>query len=583
MKIPENERPHISSYSFWRFECMANTGILFFVVVVIAYCVWTLDRGFEITDEAYYLLLAIQAGSQTLYISAQHWITAWLWQITGSITMFRAAGMIVLLVTSMLLALGAFSVCLQSGVLQDNIRSRVVVIASSVVAAMLYASTINFSPCYNLLASAGAYAGAGMVLLGSQRQSTALKHVLYVCAGSAVGAEALCKASAGLSTLAILITWLYIFERSFYHKIFGTVAIAAGGVAFVAIALLSNATISEATQAFAQGMELFRIVQIEAIDARLMRYASQFGQYALATALAFSLPLFFFAAYATTRRMLFATIGLTILLLTLLSGRHLLGGWNDGASFEAPLAIVAILVMALLVSIPIWTKNRNLIVLTGGLLFLPYSVAMGTGNTLFTQVIVSLAPWGTLIGLLVVSRCPAGLSKIPMSLIGICFIATVSVQIVTSGFRPYHMSSPLIKQNKEFTTGNVGVVKVDTETYKFLNDIKDAASHCNIVPGASFIGLYNLPGVALALQSVPVMSPWLNNAEQAEFVLERIHTDELRSPLVALNTGSTGDLPPLPVQLKAFPSGYRYCGMATYPFRSQKIQLWQYVEGARKN
>ena len=575
MKILVNSKTSISPYSSWRFERIVNTGILFFAVVVMLYCVWTLDRGFEITDEAYYILLAVHASTQKLYISAQHWITTWLWQVTGSLAMFRAAGMVALLFSSILLALGTFSVCRRFGVIRDGFQAKEVIVAGSVVGAMLYASTINFSPCYNLLASAGAYAAAGLVLLAAQRLSVAQKHVLYVLAGCAVGAESLCKASAGATTFVILITWLYVFERSYFHKICGMVAVATGSVAFAWIALLSNTTISDAAQAVEQGMQLFRIVQVEAIDARLIRYATQFGQNIMSTVVAFALPLISFAIYAKTRRTIFVKLGLGVLLVILLFGRHLLGGWNDGGSFTAPFAIVAMLIMALVVSIPVWIKNRNLMVLLGGLILLPYSVAMGTGNTLFTQVIVSLAPWGTLIGVLVVARFPENHSKMPISLIGLCFIATVSLQIVTSGFRPYHMSTPLIKQDREFVTGNLGVVKVDAGTHKFLTDINAAAKDCNIASGTPFLGLYNIPGVALALQATPVLSPWLNNVAQAEFVLERTHPEELRSVVLALNTGNTEDLPPLPLQLKAFPSGYRYCGMATYPFGSQKIQIWQ--------
>ena len=183
MNVPENNYINNSPYSPWRFERFIKAGILFFGVVVMFYCVWTLDRGFEITDEAYYLLLAIHAGTQKLYVSAQHWITGWLWQITGSLATFRAAGMFLLVGTSTLLALGAFSVCRRFGVVEDGFQAKGVVVAGSVVSAMLYASTINFSPSYNLLASAGAYAAAGLVLLGSQRLSVAQKHVLYLLAG----------------------------------------------------------------------------------------------------------------------------------------------------------------------------------------------------------------------------------------------------------------------------------------------------------------------------------------------------------------------------------------------------------------
>jgi hypothetical protein len=570
-----NTHPFDLTHSLWRLERVAVTGILFFAVVVMLYCAWTLDRGFEITDEAYYLLLAIHASTQKLYISAQHWITAWLWQVTGNLAMFRATGMLSLLFSSILLALGTFLVCQRLRVIEEGFQAKWVIVASSVISAMLYASTINFSPCYNLLASTGAYAAAGLTLLAVPRLNVAQKYVLYVLAGCAVGVESLCKVSAGASTAVILVTWLYVFERSYIHKVCGVVAIATGSVAFAGIALLSNTTINDAVLAFEQGLQLFRIVQVEAIDARLIRYATQFGQSIMATIFAFALPLLSFVAYATTRRLIFAKLGLGVLFVILLFGRHLLGGWNDGASFTPPFALVAMLVIALIVSIPVWNKHRNLIVLLGGLILLPYSVAMGTGNTLFTQVIVSLAPWGTLIGLLVVGRFPEDSSKTPIFLIGLCFVATVSLQIVTSSFRPYHMAASLIKQDKEFSIDVLGSVKVDTETHRFLADIRVAVKDCNIQPGTPFLGFYNIPGVALALQATPVLSPWLNNVAQAEFVLERTHPDELRSVVLALNMGNTENLPPLPLQLKAFPSGYRYCGMATYPFASQKIQIWQ--------
>lgn len=575
MKMRERIYTSISPYSHWRLDRIVNIGVIFFVVVVALYCVWTLDRGFEITDEAYYILLAVHSGSQKLYISAQHWISSWLWHVTGSLAMFRAVGMITLLLSSMLLAFGTFSVCRHLGLTSDGFQAKGVIVAGSFVGAMLYASTINFSPSYNLLASAGAYTAAGLVLFAAQSLSAAQKHVLYVLAGCAVGAEALCKASAGATTLVVLFTWLYVFERTHLHKICGMVAIISGSVAFAWIALLSNTSISDAAQAVEQGMQLFRIVQGEAIDTRLIRYATQFGQHMMTTVLSFALPFISFSLYAKTQRIFFAKLGLGVLFVTLLLGGHSLGGWNDSGSLTPPFAIVAMLIMALVVSIPVWNKNHNFIVLLGGLIFLPYSVAMGTGNTLFTQVIVSLAPWGVLIGVLMVSRFPENLSKMPISLIGLLFIATVSLQIITSGFRPYHMSAPLIKHDKEFAIGNLGVVKVDAETHKFLIDLKAAAKECNIAPGTPFLGLYNTPGVALALKATPILSPWLNNVAQAEFVLKRTPIQELRSVVVAINTGNTEDLPPLPLKLKAFPSGYMYCGMAFYPFGSQKIQIWQ--------
>ncbi len=591
MKIRGENQSVVSLHSFWEVERVARTGILLCALLVIAYCVWTLDRGFEITDEAYYLLLAMHAGSVKYFISAQQWITSGLWKITGSITMFRAAGMVLLLTSAALLAIGVFSACLRFGLVADRFESKVAVLAGSAVGAMLYASTINLSPSYNLLASAGAYAAAGLVLLASNRSGITYKYFLFAMAGCALGAEALCKPSAGAATLALLLFWGGILERSRFDKIFVSVAMVFGVVTFVGIALLANTTIPDTTQAVEQGMQLFRLVQVETIGARLVRYSIEFWESFLATLRAFAIPMAAMIVYATTRCAIFAQFGLIVLVLTLLFGSldaglptlsthnaifgsYLFGGFNR---YDVQIvAIFAMLVMALILSISVWNKNRSTRVLFSGLILLPYSVAIGAGNPLFTQVIDSLASWGILIAVLMVACRSGNLSKMPISLLGFCFIMTVALQIVTSALRPYHLSLPLTKQDQTTVVGNLGAVKVDAGTYTFLAAMRAAVNECDIAVGAPFIGLYNIPGVALVLQAVPVLTPWLNNKAQAEFIIERMRPEGLQSAVVALHVGENQAFPPLPQQLVAFLSGYRYCGMAIYPYMQQRIQIWQF-------
>lgn len=590
MRIQKEKHKNTLFHPFGKFESMTRAAILLCAFFVMTYCVWTLNRGFEITDEAYYLLLAMHAGSVKFYISAQQWITAGLWQITGSITMFRATGMALLLASSTLLALGIFSACLRFGLVVNRFESKSVVIAGSIVGAMLYASTINFSPCYNLLASAGAYAATGMVLLALNRVSVTYKYVLYTLTGCALAVEAICKPSAGVSTLALLILWVGIFEHSRFDKIFGSVAIIFGAVTFAGIALLVNTTISDAAQAIEQGMQLFRMVQVETVGARLFRYFIDYWAYILITLRAFAIPILMMIVYVTTRRPIFAKISLISLVITLSFGSLDLGLPTismRNAAFDSYLfagfnrydvqitAIFAMLVIALITSISVWKKNFSTLALFSGLFVLPYTVAIGTGNSIFTQVIDSLAPWGALIAVLVISGQHHDFNKMIASLVGFCFIGTITLQIITSGFRPYHLSSLLAKQDQATIVGNLGKMKVDAGTYRFITDLKAASKKCDIAPGDPFIGLYNIPGVSLALQTTPLMTPWLNNREQAEFVIERIRSEEFHSAVVAFQMDENGTFPPFPLQLAAFPLGYRYCGKATYPFMQQRIQIWQ--------
>jgi hypothetical protein len=563
----------VSPSFFGEVKSATGAGYLLCALLVIAYCAWTLDRGFEMIDEAYYLLLAMHADSVKFYISAQQWITSGIWQITGSLVMFRAVGMVTLLTSSVLLALGVFSSCLRLGLVVDRFESKAVMLACSAIGALLYASTINLSPCYNLLASAGAYAAAGMALLTLSCSNSASKFALFALVGCAVGAEFLCKASAGIVTLALLIFWIVIFERSRFDKTFGPVVMTFGAVTFAGILLLVNTTIGEAIEAFEQGMKLFRMVQVETIGAHFFRYAIEYGYYVLETLVNFAIPVLAMIVYVKTRRAIFAQVGLAVLVATLLLGEFVLGGF--GMSDNQIAAIFAMLVMALIVSVPVWNKNRSTLGLFAGLLLLPYTVAIGTGNVLFTQVIDSLAPWGVLVAVLVVARNPEERNKMPISLIGICFMVTIALQIVTSAVRPYNMAASLTKQDLAITVGNLGQVKVDAEMHQFLTEMQGIAEKCHIAPGTPYLGLYNIPGVALTLQATPVSTPWLNNRMQAKFVIERARPEELRQTIVAIQMRGNGDFPPLPSQLVGFPLGYQYCGMAISPFWQQKIQIWQ--------
>ncbi len=574
MNNPQVNAASNSFNSYWGIESISRVVMLLCACLVIIYCVWTLDRGFEITDEAYYLLLAMHADSVKLYISAQQWITAGFWRMTGSLELFRASGMVALLAGSILLALGSFSISLRFGLVADRPGSKAVMLAGSVVGAMLYASTINFSPCYNLLASAGAYAAAGLVLLASNRPNITHKYILLIIAGCALGVEFLCKPSAGIATLVLLVFWVCIFEKLRNDKIAGTVAMIFVSIAFVFGLLLVNTTVNDAMQIFQQSMQLFRMVQVETIGARLIRYANDYWHYLSKSLVTFAIPILAMIAYAKTRRMIFAKVGLVCLVIILIWGKYIFGGFNR---YDVQtVSIFAMLVMALIVSFSVWIKNLHTLILFMGLFFLPYSVAIGTGNTLFTQVIDSLASWGVMVAVLVVADESAARNKMPISLIGVCFMVTMSLQIVTSSLRPYNLLSPLIKQNQVITVGNLGAVKVDTGTYKFLIGMRAAVKECGIAPGMPFLGLYNIPGVSLALKTVPLLTPWLNNKEQAEFVIERLSVEEMSQVVVALQMDANEALPPLPRQLAGFPLGYRYCGTATYPYRQQKIQIWQY-------
>lgn len=564
--------------------------IVFFAILIGVFCIWTLDRGFEISDESYYVLLAMQTESTTLYISTQQWITASLWDITGSLTLFRASGLALLLASASLLALGVHSCCLHFKLISKRTLSRPTFLACSFIFSMLYASTINFSPSYNLLASAGAYAASGLILLATTQPRNYIRFLLTIAAGISLSFELMGKLTAGISTIALLLLWIIYFGSSNKDRLLSSLTLAISTLVSVSLILLINTTIAEAMTAFNDGMQLFKMVQTEAIGTRLLRYAYEYGRYVFTAIAAFMLPFVALILYMYTARSVFSTMLIVTLLSTLIFGGivtgtpslSLLNASSEGFLYGGVnrytiqiSAIFSMLSLISLLSIQKITRDKRTLALFLFLFVLPYSVAMGTGNTLFTQVIISLSPWGTLLALLLLTSPSRSKNNTLLSAIGLCIVITVSIQIVSSSFRPYHMTTPLSGQNQAYSDWNLGTVKVDPATHEFLTEMKIIAKRCKIASGTPLLAMYDIPGVSLILGTTPPISPWLNNAAQADFILDRMTQKEIESAVLAIRLNYAGEQPELPKHLTNFPIGYQHCGTSTFPFIKQVVQIWR--------
>ncbi|QRF58544.1 hypothetical protein [Variovorax paradoxus] len=556
----------------WRaLEAAVAAFVLVAACAVIVYAVWSRNRGFEITDEAYYLLLAIHPAETRFYISAQQWATAPIWQLTGSLASFRMAGLVLLAGSAAVLGMGALAAA--RGLATPGrppMSGRVAVIGGAVVCALLYAITINVSPSYNLLASAGAYLALGLVLLAGGKTSTVSRTALFGVAGVALAVEFVCKPSSGVATfvlVAVAVLWL---DRSGGRKTVALATVVAGGSLGLAALLFSQSTPGEAVQAFSGGMALFRMVQSEPIFTRLARYAIEFGGYAADAMRAnvFLIVAVLVYLIRTSR----VTIALVIAAVgqTLLATRYFEYGMPQYIEYmQRALVFLALMLAVLWQAMPV--RFRGLISV---LALLPYTVAMGTGNALFGQVIISLASWGALMALAAYARPSASRdAAVPMAIL-VGFVALTSAQILVYKAKiPYNLNERMDRQSFPATIGPLGRVKVDAETVRFMQQVDAAVAKCRIAPGAPFLGLYNVPGLALALNAVPIDTPWLNNVAQADAVLSS-NEAIVGNAVLAIRLNADASLPPLPVALKGFSANFEHCGDAVFPHEQQKIQIW---------
>ncbi|WP_375570098.1 hypothetical protein ABWH93_18205 [Seohaeicola saemankumensis] len=533
--------------------------------VLVLAIVWASNRGLEITDEAYYLLSAMHPDAVTLYISGQHWLSAPIWRITGSLQTFRLVGALLLLLSGCILGLGACHALSAVGDAPQRRAKPGLVAAAGGIGALLYVATIAPSPSYNLFAAAGGYSGAGIVLLAVGRSGrTAL--VGGLLAGAALAICFVAKPSAGItcSLVALLLGASLGRGGERWMLCLGLVV---GALASIMALLALQPSEPPVLDSLGNGLALFKVVQTETVFARLIRYSVTMADAIGATLLAFWPALVLAISLRILPRLWLAGLMLAALCVTVLVGDHHLGGmFAYKRQMEAVYALIFIL---LILGLPLGKAALSRLALFIGLLILPFAVAVGTGNALFTQVIVSLAPWTVVAALssystfatnnlvLAIARC--GVAAIVMLL--------VTAQILTSFTRePYHLAVPLVQQDNMTAIGTLGHVKVDAATLLMLQDVAQTRQNCAISPGAIYLGLYNVPGLALLFDAVPPVSPWLNNRQQLDAITPFLPSNPAQQVVRALTTEAR-DEPDLT-------DGHRYCGTVRIAFSGEIVEIW---------
>ncbi len=355
-------------------------------------------------------------------------------------------------------------------------------------------------------------------------------------------------------------------------RLIGFALLGGGLVVCLLIIAAPHMIVSNVINEFKFGMAIFKMVQVEPNTDRLIRYVREFFYQLLSSGLLF-VPAAYLSILVKSRnvsRYIVAAVVCAILLVYVLSPEAFsLSSWVGVST-----SLSAVLALTLVLAIRVWTKDLNAVVLTVGMLILPYCIAFGTGNNISTQILISLASWGTTIAILTVSAKPNDINNGITTILCGCFVSIVAFQVALSSFSPYHLNTSIWSQAIPIKVGEVGNVKVDEATYEFVSSLTDAAHKCNISDGRPYLGLYEMPGVALVIRAIPVFSPWLTNPAQSDAILNRINPDDLRSVIIGIRLNEDGTIPSLPKHFKNFPDGYEKCGEATYPYLSQKIQLW---------
>ncbi|WP_298922055.1 hypothetical protein [uncultured Roseobacter sp.] len=326
-------------------------------------------------------------------------------------------------------------------------------------------------------------------------------------------------------------------------------------------------------ESFRGGLELFRMVQTEPVGARLIRYATSLVTSTGKALISFWPVMTLTAALMLHPRRWLAILTLCVLVLNIILEKNYLAGMTS--QFQMAEALYALFILLVMISFRAWSVNSRIALLFVSLLILPFGITVGTGNSLFTQIIISLAPWTIVAALLSWMSAQSDALRLLQHGLTAVFLILVSAQVTSSYLRePYHLQEPLIAQTRPVSVGPLGTVKVDKATAQLLSDIEKAKRTCSIEPGAQFLGLFNVPGLALVFEAIPPISPWLNNSAQASTVLQYWNPETAARVVTVLAPEAHIDMSTLPERLRPEPNGYVFCGTSEIPYENRKIEIW---------
>lgn len=554
-------------------ERFCHAALMATIVVLAAWLGWGLARGLELTDEAFYVLSGMHPHALRFFFTPTQWLAAPLWAIGGGLTGFRLVGWLILTVSAVLLACGAIRAARWAGAPVPESRLPVgVAITGSIVGAWLYGAVLNFSPSYNSLSAAGAYSALGLILLAADRPDRGAWKFLPILIGVVLGITVLAKFSTGICMLGIVLG-LHAFIYGSLRIIAIRVAMLLSASVLTVLVFASLFTTPvEAWHAFLSGLALTSLAQqSEPVLVRIARNWEECKALFDSAVHAGVGPLFCVALSLLVRRPVVAIVAAAWLAVDLARGDLLLGGMDRYLSQTVPLA--ATMVAMLLLTIEAWARRARMALLVGMLFTLPFLIALGTGNPLPFQIVLSMAPWGLLCALLAGSV--PGDWRLPALLFSVIFVAIAATQTISAGLRsPYRLARPLTEQTIDVDLVRLGHLKVDAQTSRFIEDVNAMRQRCGVRDDMHFLGFYGLPGLALALNAIPVDTPWLFGEPFASAVLAEIDPRSIKAALVAVRVDSNGVKSLPPALLDHFPEDYRNCGTATLPFESVSVELW---------
>lgn len=572
-----------------------NGLLIITAILVLAALIWGLDKGFDITDEAYYLLGMVPGQeTQSTFTALQFVIFSKVLGGLGGVINFRILSLITILFSALVFAWGFFKI---SQRLYPNhpVLSPITITAGFVSTSFFIVPALALTFSYNVFIQAWMLLTGGLTLYGlsiaerADRQSQLQWTWLGVGALLMVAAWIKPTSALALTLLYLVVSFLWMFPhwknyglRVFFPFLVGALIILALlYFPLDAVRPILTTLDSQVLHPGHQPIDLLRSLRDDIVNT--LQYLLHYGgliavavilgllishqqkqrpwlPWVMAVGLIALLGLIYpvFQDGLIKQRLRLPALNVLITLLIVLIG--LIGP-----------SLIVRCHLTLRPHLKAESKELQKIWVGLILLLLPLGAAFGTNNTLLWQIWLHVSPW---FGLLLFAFMETQTNDWiwPLGWLLLTFTVTwMWAQWMTTYFlRPYRLEEDRLSQTEllRVRSSRFYGLKVDSLTRSFLEEFDAILSKSKFEPGMGVIALYDMPGLVYLSEGLSPGDPWyLRDEPWADRLIENIWDSKLPRKSALILTNQTVN----PVIMNAlarpeidFPDSYRQIGRMIY-------------------
>ena len=544
---------------------------------------WATGRGFDVTDEGFYLACYDHPAQSLSGFTQFQWMLGGTEQARErTVPEWRGLGLALSLIGALALALGVRDWSLRAARDVGEATGGTPLIALAVIGALSGHYSWPGTPSYNTVLSASGFAAAGLAFVAAAPgRSRAGALALSAGAGALVAVAVLAKLPGGAAVAILLAVLTAVGE--------GGLAAAA---ALLGAAAVTGLTILQLTVGVAAWWDELRFA-IATVSAS--SHSGQGGRlFKGAANVLFWDVLPFTPMLAAVRGLVRAEPGRRTLwiagaALALGAAAGLTGerfGLEAAADTAAGAHLLLLLAGAVAVTAtpraPETALPRAVIVGLAVLVALPLACAVGTNNPLRMQIRVHLAPWLVLLALV------AGALRVRLSAASATALVAGSALLAAAQFAlhverwPYRTTRLGSQERSVPDLPRARGLTFEPGVAQFLSELRALLDRAGHRPGGALLVFHDLPGLVWLMQGVSPGEAWYYSANPARTCAVLAHS---RLPLSGARVITDGDihasvLAALAQKGVRFPEDFRPVGALTMPATwgsAHPITVWSPV------